>query len=269
MPIRNRYKHGLVEGAQVGRFNQGLMSTFIVYRIGETVIDSGPPNQWAAVRQFLDETAVSQLILTHHHEDHSGNASRIAERYNMLPYAPELGRKKLSTGFRISIPQKIYWGDPIPVETQPLPIEMTIANGMRMTAVHAPGHAKDLHCLYFPDEGWMFTADLFIARRLKFLRADERLDQLIDSIRRVLRYEFDTLLCAHRGVIVEGKRPLADKLNNLLELCHQVQTQYQKGMTVQQITRQLLGSEPLTMKLTGFNFSKRNLVQEALNVPLE
>lgn len=231
MPIRQHYQFDKVEGAKIGRFNLGLSSSFIIYRIGETLIDSGPSNQWRAVQTFLADTTITQLLLTHHHEDHSGNAARIAKRYNLTPYAPELGRKKLAAGFRIPPMQALFWGRPIPVETQPLPATMTLANGSSLTAIHAPGHAKDLHCFYLPEEGWLFSADLFIARRLKYFRVDERLDQLIDSIGKILSYDFDVLFCAHRGIVQNGRRPLAEKRENLLAFCHKPKHYTSRGLT--------------------------------------
>ncbi len=268
MPIRRRYKFDKVEGVQVGRFNGGLTSTFIIYRIGGTLIDSGPSNQWRAVQSFVSEALVHELLLTHHHEDHSGNAGRIAKQYNLIPYAPELSRPKLAAGFKIPPMQKLIWGSAVPVETRPLPETMRLSNGMKLTAVHIPGHAKDLHCFYLPDEGWIFTADLFIARRLKYLRVDENLNQMIESLRKVITLDFDVIFCAHRGILEEGKRPLLEKLNNLLEFCQQVQTLHNSGVEREQIVKQLLGSEGMMAKLTRYNFSKHNLVSEALKVPL-
>ena len=268
MPIRQRYQLDQVEGAKVGRFNTGINSTFIVYRIGDTLIDSGPSNQWRAVRSFVAEMPPATLLLTHHHEDHSGNAARIARQYRLTPFAPELGRKKLASGFYIPPMQQLIWGKAQPVETRPLPNTFELANGMKLATVHTPGHAKDLHCLYFPDQGWLFTADMFLARNLKYFRSDERLDEMIDSLRKLLALDFDVIFCAHRGIIEEGKRPLADKLNNLLDLCHRAQMLHEKGVEIEQIVVELVGPEDWMARLTRYNFSKRNLIAEALQVPL-
>ncbi len=268
MPIRERIHFDKVDGARVGRFKGSLNTNFIIYRIGKTLIDSGPPNQWREVRTFSDEQPVTQLLLTHHHEDHSGNAARIAKRHQLTPYAPELGRKKLATGYKIPLLQKLFWGSPIPVITQPLPERMVLENGMKITAVHTPGHAKDLHCLLIPSEGWIFTADMFIARRLKYLRADENLGQLIASLAKIITLDFDTIFCAHRGILENGKPLLAQKHDNLTELAQQAQSLHQKGLEVDEIVNKTLGSDGMMAKLTNYNFSKRNLITEALKVDL-
>ncbi len=110
MPIRERYKLGKVEGARVGRFNRGINTTFIIYRIGNNLVDCGPSNQWRAVKRFVDEQPVETILLTHHHEDHSGNAARIAKQNQITPFAPELSQKKLSGGFHTPIWQKDHVG---------------------------------------------------------------------------------------------------------------------------------------------------------------
>ena len=56
MPIRKEYRfdngeHSVL-GTRVGRFNLGINTTFIVYRMGDTLIDTGPSNQWREVSRY-------------------------------------------------------------------------------------------------------------------------------------------------------------------------------------------------------------------------
>ncbi len=268
MPIRKRFESQGVVGVRVGKFNWGLTSTSILYRVGETLIDCGPPNQWRAVRSFVEEASVRELILTHHHEDHSGNAANIAKLNHIMPYAPALGRKKLADGYFIPLVQRIIWGKLPPVQTQPLPEQMVIQNGMSVTAVHTPGHAKDLHCFHFPEQGWIFTADMFIARKIKMLRTDENLQQLIDSLEKLIQLDFDVIFCGHRGPIEEGNQPLIDKFNNLKQLSYDAQTLEKKGHSVEEIVIKLLGPEDAMARSTRLNISKRNMIREALLVKI-
>lgn len=268
MPIRNRYQFHTVEGVRVGRYKMRLTSSAIVYRMGETLIDSGPSNQWREVLSFVAEAPINQLLLTHHHEDHSGNAARIARQYGLVPYAPELSRKKLAAGFWISPMQRLIWGRSQPVETQPLPDRIALTNGSELVAIHTPGHAKDLHCFYLPEDGWLFTADLYIARRLKYLRTDEDLGQLIQSINKVLTYDFAVVFCTHRGIIEKGKERLGEKRDNLLAFCQQAQALHHKGIELNEIVFRLLGKAGWVDRLTNYNVSKRNLVVQALKVQL-
>lgn len=264
MPIRDRYQHAHVDGARVGRINMGINSTFIVYRIGTTLIDGGPSNQWHSVKSFITEQPVEQLLISHHHEDHSGNAANIARHCHLTPLAPELARRKLATGYPTPLLQKLTWGSPQPVQTAPLPETLNLSDGSKLVSVHTPGHAKDLHCFYLPDNGWLFSGDLYISKSLRYLRSDENLQLLIDSIRKVLTLDFRVIFCPHRGILTSGKTALQEKLDNILELCHQAKSLHRSGQSQAQIVKQLLGPEDLMSYLTQFNFSKGRLIAEAL-----
>ena len=76
----------------MGRTNRALNTTCIVYRLGDTIIDTGPSNQWAHVKKFIEERDVDQVMITHHHEDHSGNGSRIQQEMARPIYMPPSGR---------------------------------------------------------------------------------------------------------------------------------------------------------------------------------
>ena len=266
MPVWDTFVHGDVEGVRVGRFNAGLSTTSVVYRFGRTVIDSGPPNQWAAVQGFLDAAPPARLLLTHHHEDHAGNAARIASRYGLVPQAPQASRAWLRDGFGIPPIQHLVWGAAPPVETDPLPPEVTLDGGVRLDVIPAPGHAPDMVCLHWPDRGWLFSADLFLSRRLTHLRYDEDLGATIASLDRVLDRDFDTVFCAHRGVVLDGHTALRDKRDYLANLCERSQALRRQGRSVRQIRRQLLGAEDAVSWATALGISKRNLIRQALAV---
>jgi len=268
MSIRKHYQFEGVKGIKVGRVNQGINTQFIVYRLGDTLIDAGPSNQWKHLQDFLDESPVRQLLLTHHHEDHSGNAQRIAEKFSILPKAPIQGQEKLEKGYKTPLLQKMVWGSPLPVKTQVLDAQETLSDGSIVVPVHTPGHAKDLTVFFLPEQKYLFSGDLYISRKLKMLRIDENLQQLIDSLKKVLTLSFQTVFCPHAGVIEDGKEALQDKLSYILELCEKAQSMKETGSDTQEITQKLLGKEMLTSRLTRGNFCKENLIEEALLVDL-
>ncbi|RRJ82386.1 MBL fold metallo-hydrolase [Aestuariirhabdus litorea] len=268
MPIRQRLQHDGVEGVRVGRLNAGINTTFILYRIGSTLIDCGPSNQWRPVRQFLSERRVEQLLITHHHEDHSGNAARIARQFGIRPLAPELARTKLRQGFATPALQRLVWGRAQPVATDPLPERVELADGGTLYPIHTPGHARDLTCFFLPQQGWFFSGDLYIAKSLRMLRVDENLSQLIDSIGKVLELDFEVLFCPHRGIVEQGKASLQEKLDNLLSLCDEAQRLARQGHSTRQISDRLLGPEGWVARFTGYNISAINLVSGALAVDL-
>lgn len=268
MGVRKHYQHEDVIGIKVGRVNQGINTNFIVYRMGETVIDSGPSNQWKYVEKFLDGSKVSQLLLTHHHEDHSGNAHYISQKYNVLPKAPKLAQAKLKSGYKTPLMQRLVWGSLVPVETTALNDEEFLADGTKIIPVHTPGHAKDLTCFYLPEKKYFFSGDLYIAPRLKLLRSDENLEQLIQSINKVLELDFDTVFCPHGGVIKDGKSALRLKKENILTLAQKAQELSIEGLGVDGIVLKLLGKEDMIAKLSNGNFCKANLIEHCLKLDI-
>jgi len=268
MPVRQHYTHEIVEGRKVGRLDKGINTQFIVYRMNETVIDAGPSNQWRHVRSFLDQVPVKQLLLTHHHEDHSGNAQRIADRFDLVPKAPRLSQQKLANGYPTPMIQKIVWGNPRPVKTETLGETEYLADGSSILSVATPGHAKDLTCYLLPEQGYFFSGDLYIAKTIKLLRSDEDLPQMITSLKKAISLDFEVLFCPHGGVFKDGKKALQGKLKNILELCSKVQELDQRGWDENQITLKLLGQEDMIGKLSRGNFSRLNLVTQCKLVEL-
>ncbi|WP_067521248.1 MBL fold metallo-hydrolase [Endozoicomonas ascidiicola] len=123
-----------------------------------------------------------------------------------------------------------------------MPEWIELDDGSSLEAIAAPGHAEDMICFYWPDKGAVFTVDLYLSRSIRYMRDDENLAILINSIRDVLTKDFDTLFCPHRGVVENGKTALQEKLNNLLELCEQSQQLHHQGQTIKEITKTILGA---------------------------
>jgi len=266
--ILDSFHHQGLEAIRVGRFNLGINTSFIVMRLGGTVFDTGPSNQWEFVKSFIADKALKQLILTHHHEDHSGNAAAIKALTGVTPLAPEITTSILRKGFKIPPVQRMIWGASEPVETEVLPEQITLSNGESAEAIFAPGHARDMTCYLLRERGWLLSADLYIANHLKFLRIDEHIPTIIDSTKRVLGYDFETILCPHKGIVEQGKQRLAEKVDFLINLAGETQNLHGQGYSDREITRKLLGKENLMSLLSGYNFSKINLVRSCLTVAL-
>ena len=259
-----RIEHHDVEGIRVGRFTSRINTTCILYRIGSTVIDTGPPNQWRTVRRFLDEHDVQRVVVTHHHEDHSGNLASIRRAHNARVYSPARGIAPLRDGYALRPYQRIVWGRPGRVTAEPTPREIEIAPGRTLRAIPCPGHSADMTCYLDGERGWLFTGDLFISQKAYYLRRDEDVFQQIESLRRALTLDFDTLLCSHRGIVTSGKDALRAKLQSLENLCERAGRLRDEGRSLREITRLLLGREDTLSWITGLHFCKRNLVRSCL-----
>ena len=227
------------------------------------MIDTGPANQWRAVKRFLEERQVSRVVVTHYHEDHAGNLGRLGER-GAETLAPAGSLRPLREGHFLRPYQHVIWGRPPKVVAAAVPTEIELPHGGTLRAIATPGHSPDSTCYLDGERGRLFSGDLFISTRTRYLRKDEDLPAQIQSLTRALELDFETLLCAHRGVIADGKGALRRKLDNLASLCEEVEALHGRGLSARQITRTLLGREDGFTWLTGLHFRKKYLIEGCL-----
>lgn len=264
MGVSERFEHEGVEAVRVGRYPVGINTMAVVYRLGATIIDTGPANQWRFVRGFLREKPVRRVLLTHHHEDHSGNAANILRELGVPVLVPPLGQASLRDGYPLHLYRRVFWGTPGRFDGALLPEEIVLEDGLTLRAVHAPGHADDMTCLLEPNRGWLFSGDLFIGANTRYLRADEDYDGILRSLRLCLSHDFDVVFCAHRGIVRDGRAAIQAKLDALEALREQSRRLQQQGQSLREITRRLLGREDLVTWLSHGHFSKKNLIRGSL-----
>ena len=266
MALCKRMDYDEVEGARFGRFNLADNSTAIVYRIGDTIIDTGPPNQWAAVKNYLSEKPIRQVILTHHHEDHSGNAAPISRRFQVPVYIDTKGIRPVSSGFPLKPYQRFFWGRPRPFTPQTMPETIRTGRGHTLVPISTPGHAPDHVCLLEPDRKWLFSGDLFLATRPKLFRADEDLEGEIQSLMKIAACDFNILFCAHKGVVQNGRDRIREKRDYFVELVDTVKKMHAQGQSVKDITRQVFGRKNFIGKISFNHICSENLIRQCLAV---
>ncbi|MGI9280932.1 MAG: MBL fold metallo-hydrolase [Endozoicomonas sp.] len=267
MAVFERFEFQGVEAIRTGRQNH-ISGSFVNYRIGDTLIDCGPVNQWKWLKPFFEEKTVRQVLVTHYHEDHSGNTLNFNQSFGIEPLAHEITVNQLRNGFSIPLAGRVFWGSVPKAAIQTLPERLELEDGEPVLPIHVPGHCPDMHCYLMPDRGWMFTGDLYIAKVIKFMHKKESLPQQIEDIRAVLACDFDTVFCPHRGVVEQGKLAMQAKLDYLLELSAKAQALQGQGKSLKEITQALLGAEELASYVTRFAFSKRSLIEGCLQVEL-
>jgi len=259
-----RIEYDGVEGIRVGRFNVGVNTTSIVYRVGSTVIDTGPPNQWRAVAEFLREKPIDRVLLTHHHEDHSGNGARIQREFGASVLAPQKGLRLIAQGFELRRYQRVVWGTPERFVAEPLPEEVELGQGARLRVLPAPGHAADHVCLLEPTRGWLFSGDLFVGARTRYFRLDENVHPYIASLGRLAEQDARVMFCAHRGVVESPCEALRAKGGHMERIRDEARRLDAQGVSQAEITRRLMGREDAMRWLTSGHFAKGNLIASCL-----
>jgi glyoxylase-like metal-dependent hydrolase (beta-lactamase superfamily II) len=161
--------------------------------------------------------------------------------------------------------RRIVWGRPRPIEAAAFDDTIGLPEGGALDALSLPGHSPDMTCLLDRERGVLFGADVYVGRRLRYLRRDENLNGIIVGLERLLTFDFEILLCSHRGVVPSAHQRLRDKLDYLIDLRERATSLGRRGHSAPEITRRLLGAEDLITSLSRGHFSKRNLVLACLD----
>jgi glyoxylase-like metal-dependent hydrolase (beta-lactamase superfamily II) len=267
MAVIERVNHGPVSGIRVGRFNKGINTTFVVYQHKDVLIDTGPINQWQYINKFIDKKTINHVLITHHHEDHSGNAYYLSKLTKLPVLTNALCQQQLKKSYDIPFIQKLIWGTAKPVSAELLPENFTSYEGVKLTILMTPGHTEDMSCFHDKENGFLFTGDLYIASKVRYFHKDEDLHKQVQSLNKVLTLDFDTVFCPHRGIMPGGKKDITFKRDFILELSSTVKALAEQGLSNKEIREQLLGKEDIFSLLSQFHFTKQGLIDACLLLP--
>jgi glyoxylase-like metal-dependent hydrolase (beta-lactamase superfamily II) len=243
-----------------------MMSVHLYYLDG-ILIDTAQRHMRREALAAIGPRPVHTILLTHHHEDHSGNAAAFHRRTG----APVMGHTrtaaKLARGYRIRPYQHLIWGRASPVRVTPLDGPVASAH-FELWPVATPGHSLD-HVVYLEKErGWLFSGDLYIGERIKFFRSDEHFADQLRSLETVLALDFDTLFCAHNPRLTKGKQHLRRKRNYLLGLQAAVRDLHARGCPQTEIVKRLGGGADRRVRwFTLGNASFAHMVRSILASP--
>lgn len=235
-----------------------------VYFVDGLLIDSGPPNMHREAAVLFRDLEVRQCVASHHHEDHSGNLGILSDVLHVVPAAHARAVERIANPLRHPpLYRRMAWGVPTASQTKIVGQRLETP-AFQFEVLHTPGHSDDHIALYERNRQWLFSGDLYLGPRLRYLRADEDVHSLIDSLRRVIALEPRTMFCQHRGRVENATAQLRRKLDSLTELGERIAGMRERGLTEQAITRTLPGSDLAWRLWTGGDFSKRNFVRAFL-----
>jgi ribonuclease/clavin/mitogillin len=214
--------------------------------------------------KLLDTLHPDRVVNTHHHEDHTGNNFWIREKYGLLPLAHP------KTFFYLQDPsrwipwyRRLVWGCPRASETGEL--DSTIqTKKFRFSVIPTPGHTDDHICLYEPNEGWLFSGDLFISEQVNYMGKDEDIYSILNSLNKVVALRPKKMFCSFSGLIDRPEEAIRRKIEHLENLKTEVEKGAQEGVPAREIQRRLLGRGDQFSLLTSGNISKQNLINAFL-----
>ncbi|HAA10319.1 MAG TPA: hypothetical protein DCE41_00965 [Cytophagales bacterium] len=256
------FQHGPIQGFTFGYHPfQEPKLTVNVYFVDGLLIDTGPRRMKKDVLDAVGQLPVEKVMVTHHHEDHTGNLNTLQAYYEKPVLASRKCMELMQDPPRLSLIQKALFLDRPPAQGLTDVGEVLETENYRFQVVPIPGHASDMIALHEPDQGWLFSADLYVLNRPRYMLPYEYVGEQIRSMERALALDWDVLLCAHNPKLKDGKKHLRKKLDLLQELTENVVAGYEKGYSIRAIMRNIPVKEYWGVRLlSGGLLSARNMV---------
>ncbi|MBU0517143.1 MAG: MBL fold metallo-hydrolase [Proteobacteria bacterium] len=235
------------------------------YLVDGLLIDTGCHHTRAELLDLLADREVSQVVNTHHHEDHVGADRLLKDERGLLILAHPASAPLIENPPAILPYQQLVWGDP-----EPCPVDLlgdTVRTpGHEFLVVETPGHCPDHVALVEPATGWCFSGDLFVTQDQKTLRADEDIRVIRQSLQKLVAWDVDRLiLFTSLGQVHEhGRRAIAAFLDHLAGLEEQVLALGSQGHEPPAIVERIMGRESSLAQLTNGHYSYRNMVRSLL-----
>ncbi|HUA35017.1 MAG TPA: MBL fold metallo-hydrolase [Candidatus Binataceae bacterium] len=150
-----------------------------------------------ALKELCDTREIDRIVLTHAHPDHLGGVPQVCERFGEMEVLkmPWEGHDQAARAPISAI------GDQSVVETE----------GATLRAIFTPGHAPDHLCYYLEQERALFTGDVVLGAGTTVIPdGTGDLGQYMDSLRRLLELDLETIYPAHGPVIKKPKEKIRE-----------------------------------------------------------
>ncbi|MEH7252889.1 MBL fold metallo-hydrolase [Neobacillus niacini] len=243
---------------------QGVSLNVYCYFVDGVLIDTGSQSLHKYFEAFIDETDFDQVMISHFHEDHTGCAAYIEKTKKLPIYLNEKTIDYCKNRADYPLYRQLFWGKRKPFHAKPIP-EMFTSRNSTWDVIDTPGHAFDHKAFYNRETGQLFTGDLFVSERTKVVLAEESILEIIESLERVLTYDFQDVFCSHAGLLEDGRAALERKRDYLLFIQDKVLAFHEEGYTSEEIRNKLFSKKYPIVKFSGGEWDSLHIVTSILN----
>jgi len=230
------------------------------FKLGNVLIDTGHVKISNEVVRVID--GVDVAFITHHHEDHVGNAF-LLEKKGINVYAHDRTLDVLRNPPELKLYRELVWGKPKQAKGKPLDKGVLKEYGIK--ALYTPGHTFD-HVSYIIDN-YIFIGDLMAGKNPPLIAfKDENFQQIIKSLELILSKKFDI---AFSGTGVYTREEVEKYLEKLIELKEKVRALHSDGKSIEEIVKIILPNPPMIVlameNISEGEWSRRYLIESLLN----
>jgi glyoxylase-like metal-dependent hydrolase (beta-lactamase superfamily II) len=177
----------------------GLCSNiYVIGKNNAVIVDTGVGNSTNSVWPQLEELGVAPVnvkgvVLTHAHHDHAMGAFIILEKASPLVFVHTLDTRYIASRLGTNL-VKMEQGNLIETEQWPLRVIWT------------PGHTEGGMCLYYEDEGILFSGDTVFPDGYygRYDGESGSLEAIVESLRKLTEIDVDIMLPGHGSPVFEG-----------------------------------------------------------------
>ncbi len=242
------------------------VQTVYTYVVDDLLIDTAQKHNRENILKVAKQHNISKIILTHHHEDHSGNVAHLMNELKIDAYAHPTAVKIIGKGYKTSPLAKLMNGSVEKATLQTLlQTDILQTANYSLQPIYTPGHCDDHYCYYEKNKGWLFSGDLYVADKIKYFATYESLLTQIESLKKLTALDFDVLFCSHNPKTENGKKRLQNKLQFFEDFSGTVTKYYEQGNNARQIFA-LMGMKEnyITKYITLGGFCAENMVHSVV-----
>ena len=242
---------------------QGVRLNVHCFVVDGVLIDTGSQSLENEIKPFLKQQEVEKVMITHHHEDHTGCAAYLQELGKPI-YMKEHFIDHCQKKADYPLYRKLFWGKRQPFKANPLGDTFTSKNAT-WDVIPTPGHAKDHVAFLNKQTGQLFTGDLYCQERTKIILREESIPTIIESLQRVLTYDFGDVYCCHAGYLEKGRRHLERKLHYLLEMQQKILQLHAEGKSEKEITSIIFPKKYPINRFSLGEWSSFHIIRSVIN----
>ncbi|MCH1624514.1 MBL fold metallo-hydrolase [Ferdinandcohnia quinoae] len=266
MLFKKGFSEKVVNGVRLGNgtvsFQRVKLNVHCFFLDG-VLLDTGAQSLEKEFKPFFQDLDIDQVVITHFHEDHTGCA-RFLQHERQIPLFMndqmiEYCRNKAD----YPLYRKLFWGKRKPFQAMAIGKTFQSTNAT-WDVIESPGHAIDHVAFLNRETGQLFTGDLYCQERTKVVLREEKIPTIIESLKRVLTYDFDEVFCSHAGFLKNGRVALQRKLAYLQELQGKIIDLHDKGLTPIEINTALFPKKYPIMFFSSGEWDSIHIVNSVL-----